>query len=176
MGDYLKAFIQKELENWCEFIDFAVFSYNISCHTATGYSPFELVYARICELPTEITNKRHVTYNYESYVDELRNKMKTYHDLAKENLIKAKETNKKFYDKSRDKQTLSLNKNDLVLILKPKKNFKFEAPYDGPYRVIKEIGLVTVLIQKGKKTVKIHKDRLKLVSTDFEGKVPPLIE
>lgn len=127
-------------------------------------------------MPTEIINKSHTTYNYENYTNELRSKLKTYHDFARENLFKAKEKNKKQYDKARDKTVLSVRKNDLVLILKPKKNFKFEIPYEGPYRVIKEMGPVTILIQKGKKACKIHKDRIKLVSTDFEGKIPPLID
>lgn len=176
LGNYLKSYIQKEKDRWCEFLHFAIFSYNNSCNLATGFSPFELIFGRTCKLPTEITNKPQITYNYENYASELRSKLKMYHDFAKEHLVTAKEKNKKYYDKSRDKDTLSLNKNDLILILKAKKNFKFEVPYEGPYRVIKEAGPVTVVYQKGRKSMKIHKDRVKIASSDFQGNIPPLIE
>lgn len=174
LGHFMKAFVQKEHNRWCEYIDFATFSYNNSYNTSTGYSPFELIFGRICRLPTEITNKAIPTYNYESYVSELRNKLRTYYELARENVIQGKNKNKKYYDQYRDKQVLNLKKNDLVLVLIPKKNRKFDNPYEGPYRVIKEQGPVTVLVQRNDKNVKVHKDRIKLAQANFPNP-PPLL-
>lgn len=176
LGSYMKAFVQKEQDQWCEYIDFAVFAYNSSHNISTGYSPFELVYGRPVKLPTEITRRTIPTYNYENYAHELRRKLKFYYDLAKENLIKAKEVNKKGYDKNRDKDILHFKKNDLVLITNLNKQGKFEAPYEGPYKVIRENGPVTVIIQKRNKEIKIHKDRIKLAKADYSHNTPPLIE
>lgn len=53
--------------------------------------------------------------------------------------------------------------------------FKFEQPYDGPYRVEKMLTPVTVLIRKGKKSIKVHMDRVKLTSADYGLKTPPPI-
>lgn len=176
LGNYMKAFVQKEQSMWCEYIDFAVFAYNSSYNISTGFSPFELVFGRQVKLPTEITNRTVPAYNYENYSHELRRKLKFYYDLAKENLLKAKEINKKAYDKRRDDKILQLRKNDLVLVLNPNKKGKFDTPYEGPFRVIREQGPVTVIIQRKKKEVKIHKDRIKLAEADYERSAPPLIE
>lgn len=161
---------------WCEVLDFAVFSYNISHNVATGYSPFELVYGRVCKLPTEITGKNIPTYNYESYVSELRNKLKKYHDFALEHIIQSKIQNKKYYDRGRDKTPLKFQKNDLVLILNPRRKKKFDDPYEGPFRVVQDVGEVTVLVQRKNKIIKVHKDRLKPVMADFGQNVPSLID
>lgn len=166
LGTYMKAFVQKEQERWCKYIDFATFAYNSSYNISTGYSPFELVYGRPIKLPTEITNRPVPTYNYDNYAYELRRKLKFYYDSAGENILKAKELNKRTYDKDRDKNMLRLNKNDLVLISNPTERGKFDMPYEGPYRVIREQGPVTVIIQKRNKEVKIHKDRIKLAEAN----------
>lgn len=175
LANYLKAFVQKEQERWCEYIDFALFSYNNSYNVSTGFSPFELVFGRISKLPTEITNKSVPIYNYENYASHLRQKLKQYHDLAKENIIKSKESNKKQHDKGRKKTSLSLKVNDLVLLLKYKKKHKFENPYEGPYRVEKIVSPVVVIIKKGKKSVKVNTENLKLATADYGKNVPPKI-
>lgn len=175
LANYLKAFIQNEQENWCEYLDFALFSYNNSHNIATGFSPFELVYGRIVKLPSEILNRKVPIYNYENYAKELRHKLKQSHDLAKENILRLKETNKKYYDKKRDKEPLNLKINDLVLVLKAKKKFKFEDPYEGPYRVEDIISPVSIKIRKGAKTFKVHTDRVKKATADYGSKTPPKI-
>lgn len=148
-------------------------------HTTTAIiheRAFHLVYGKICKLPSEITNKVIPVYNYENYAHELRQKLKSCHDLAYENLLKSKECNKKYYDLHQDKNPLKLNKNDLVLILKTTKKHKYESPYEGPYRVESILSPVTVIVRKGTKSVKIHIDRLKVVQADYGKDTPPIIE
>lgn len=171
LSNYMKTFIQHEQSRWCEYIDFAVFAYNNSYNISTGFSPFELVFGKPRRLPTEITNKSVPVYNYDNYAHELRSKLKFYCDLAKQNNQKAKEENKNEYDKHRDKNTLKLKKNDLILLLVPQKKQKFDTPYEGPYRVIEDLGPVTVLIKQKNRLVKVHKDRVKLINADFSPKV-----
>lgn len=175
LANYLKAVIQTEQQNWCEYLDFALFSYNNSYNTATGFSPFELVYGKPTKLPTEIINKKVPIYNYDNYAQELRCKLKQYHDLARENIFKVKVANKKNYDKARNKHILQLKVNDLVLVLKAKKTYKFENPYDGPFRVEKILSPITVLIRKGSKSMKIHLDRIKKAKADYGSETPPKI-
>lgn len=107
---------------------------------STGYSPFELVFGRRIKLTTEIANKIITVYNHTNYAKELRNKLKYYYDLTRENTLKAKEINKTYYDKGRDRTALPLKKHDLVLILNPNKKGEFDTPYEGPFRVIEEQG------------------------------------
>lgn len=176
LGNYLKSFIQKEQDRWCEYLDFALFAYNNSYNISTGFAPFELLYGRTSKLPTEITKREVPIYNYENYAKELRYRLKTCYDLAKENIIKSKENNKKYYDRGRSAEFLKLQINDLVLLLKPKKKYKFENPYEGPYRIEKIIGPGVVIIKKGKKSVKINTERLKLAKANYGKNIPPSIQ
>lgn len=175
LANFLKTFIQKEQDRWCEYLDFALFAYNNSHNVSTGFSPFELVFGRTSKLPTEIIRREVPIYNYDNYAKELRYRLKTYHDLAKENIIKLKENNKKHYDKGRSKSFLQLQTNDLVLMLKSKKKYKFENPYEGPYRIEKVLSPTVVLIKKGNKTIKTNTERLKLAKADYGKNTPSLI-
>lgn len=176
LGGMMRALVEKEQSRWCEYIDFAVFAYNISYNISTGFSPYELIFGYPAKLPTEITKRTTPTYNYENYAHELRRKLKFYHDVARENLLKAKEANKKAYDRGRDANAIRLKKNDLVLILNPNKKGKFDTPYEGPFRVIRELGPVTVLVKRKNREIKIHKDRIKLAEADYGQEAPPLVE
>jgi len=69
-----------------------------------------------------------------------------------------------------------LKENDLVLIKKAVKDGKFDQPYEGPYRVENILSPVTVLIKEGRKSIKIHKDLLKLAEADYGEKTPPSLE
>lgn len=105
----------------------------------------------------------------------MRNKLKISHDLARENLIKSKEKNKRYYDKNRDKENLNLKINDLVLLLKPTKKFKFEVPYEGPYRVEKIVSPTVIQIKKGNKVIKVNSDRVKLAQANYDKNIPAKI-
>lgn len=126
-------------------------------------------------MPTEVLSQKPI-YNYFNYVSELRSKLKRYSELAKEHLTQAKANNKKYYDRNRDAEPLKLKKNDLVLVLIPKKKQKFDEPYEGPYRVIEDQGPVLALILRKGKSVKVHKDRIKLARADYGNRVPPPID
>lgn len=171
--NYMKAFVKNDATYWDVYLDYAVFSYNISHNSTTGYSPFELVYGHAMELPTPILNER-INYNYDSYANEIKSKLRHCHELARQNVIKRKDANKEQYDRSH-KTTINLKKNDLVLILKNKKNYKFDDPYEGPYRVDRMLSPVTVLIRKGKKSIRTHLNKIKVAEADYGNKIPPMI-
>lgn len=145
-------------------------------NTSTGYSPFELLYGHNAKLPNEISSRKYPTYNYDNYAHELRGKLKTYHDMARENIIERKEQNKKHYDSRVKTKALHLKTNDLVLIFKQKKDSKFDAPYEGPYRVERMLSPVTVLIKRNNKSIRVHVDKIKLARADYGDKTPPPIE
>lgn len=175
LSTYLKAYVQNEKADWAKYLDFAIFTYNNTYNSTTGFSPNELVFGNAFEIPCEVTTRKIPIYNYENYANELRHKLKTMHDLARENIIKRKEENKFYYDGRAKTSPLDLKPNDLVLILKNKKKFKFEAPYEGPYRVERILSPVVVLIRKGRKSIRVHMDRVKIAKADYGPRAPPLI-
>ena len=44
LAEYLRHYINEDQTDWDEWIPYAMFTYNTTPHTATGYTPFELVY------------------------------------------------------------------------------------------------------------------------------------
>ena len=61
--DFIRAYAE-QYDDWDRLAPFACFSYNTSTHSATGYTPFELVYGRVSRLPTHIpAYKKMHTYN-----------------------------------------------------------------------------------------------------------------
>jgi hypothetical protein len=55
-------------------VPYAVYVYNTTTHTATEYTPFELVYRFKSEVPSALRNSPtiHVQYNYEDYLIQLK--------------------------------------------------------------------------------------------------------
>ncbi|XP_070171358.1 uncharacterized protein [Polyergus mexicanus] len=76
-----------------------MFTYNTTPHTATGYTPFELVYGHQADLPTSLTRQPKPTYNYDDYAQELKERLRATSQLAKEHIKEKKIKAKKQYDK-----------------------------------------------------------------------------
>jgi len=72
-----------------------MFSCNMTPHTTTEYTPFELVYGHQADLPTALTKPPKPTYNYDDYTQALKERLKTTNRLAREHIkdekIKAKQ-------------------------------------------------------------------------------------
>lgn len=80
---------------------------------------------------------------------------------GKRSLLKVKEDNKKIRDKNLKAKNLALIEGDMVYMQKPKKNHKFDTPYEGPYPVIKVTGDNDVIIKRKNKLTRVHKNHLK---------------
>ena len=61
--DFIRAYAE-QYDDWDKLAPFACFSFNTSTHSATGYSPFELVYGCVARLLTHIPSYEKMrTYN-----------------------------------------------------------------------------------------------------------------
>jgi len=50
LWEYLKQFVKKD--SWDEYLKLASFSYNTSVHEDTHYTPYELVFGKVAEVPS----------------------------------------------------------------------------------------------------------------------------
>lgn len=128
MGQFMRAFVQDEPENWDHYIAFAMHSYNNTPHSTTGYTPQELMFGFTAELPVSLTNKPRPTYNYDNYVSELRFRLQHTHQIARPNLTERMHNNKKYYDKKVNMP--EFKEGDQVLLREQKRYTKYECPYD----------------------------------------------
>ena len=93
------------------------------------------------------------------YVVDLRNRLESVCDIAKDNLQKAARKQKLQYDKRAKYRELKVGGKALVLL--PTKPNKLLLQWKGPYRVVEKFGTNDYKIQVGNKLKSIHANLLK---------------
>jgi hypothetical protein len=143
LAEYLRHYVRDDQTDWDELIPFATYAYNTSKRTATGYTPFELMFGHPSALRTEPSPR----YNYEDYVAELKSRLQTAHQVAKGNLMRSKD-----YDKNTEEMRVQVG--DKVLLfdetVRCGRSRKLSSQWIGPYTVT-EVDRVNVTIGRGRK-------------------------
>lgn len=158
LKEYLRNYVNKNLNNWDEFIQYGVFVYNTSPHSSTGFTPHELLFGEKANIPSSLTKNLTPVYNYDDYYFELKYKLQNAHEFARRNLIASKENTKKYYDKHTNDFSLKIG--DKVL-LESATNKKLESRYEGPYEILDFPSDVNTAIRVKNKQQIVHNNRLK---------------
>lgn len=165
LKDYLKHYLNDKQSNWDELISFAMFAYNTHVHRSTGHTPYETLFGHKPYLPNTITEEPSITYSYDDYITNLKQKLNTTQKIARENIIQSKETSKRYYDHKLNPHKYKVN--DLVYILNkqniPNLNKKLSPNYIGPFEIVKVFQNNTVQVKKGRKFITYHTNLLKPV-------------
>ncbi|KAM0727554.1 Retrovirus-related Pol polyprotein from transposon 17.6 [Formica fusca] len=163
LAEYLRHYINDDQTDWDEWIPFAMFTYNTTPHTATGYTPFELVYGHQADLPTALTRPPKPTYNYDDYAQELKGRLRATNQLAKKHVKEEKIKAKQQYDKNT--REIKFKVGDKVLVydetLRRGRSKKLESLWIGPYTIIEKNSDVNYTIKKGRKAIRMHTNKLK---------------
>lgn len=154
LNSYLLTFCKEN--DWDVWIPYFVFSYNTTPHADTNFTPFELIFGKLTSLNVENQISTPI-YNFDSYVSELRYRLKVVHEKTKLLLDKNKQ---KRQDRDKNK-SLDFKVNDLVLITNENRT-KMDSVYLGPYVIIERLGVNSRVknVNNGKISV-IHNNRLK---------------
>ena len=152
---------------WDEFVPFVVFAYRTAPQASTGESPFYLMYGRDANLPFDdaIRPQRTSYAIAENYKEEMAARLHKAFSQARENLKKAAERSKHYYDKKSGDTDIRVG--DMVLVyfpqVKPGQVAKLARRWIGPYRVLKQISPVNFELSKvgSTKTEIIHVNRMK---------------
>jgi hypothetical protein len=162
--EYLRCYISEDQTNWDKWIPYAIFVFNTTPHTSTGYTPHELMFGRKPNIPGILQKETpSVQYTYDNYIRELQSRLQSSYQLAKSNLITKKERSKEQHDKTVNIPLFSVG--DRVLLHDEKirrgRSLKLSPPWIGPYDII-EIDDVNVTLKLPRnKTLKVHANRLK---------------
>ena len=161
LGEYLRNFISNNVDDWDNWISTALFTYNSTPHTSTGYMPFELVFGYKPIIPTSLTKNPEPLYNYDSYVAELKNKFQHCWKIARDKLIQAKFKSKSYYDKNANIPNFQVG--DLVLLKNEVRNKgKLDNLWNGPYPIIDINSDENTTIRVNRQDKVVHNNRLKL--------------
>lgn len=159
LGSFLRIQSDNHPEAWSQWLPYWCFSFNTTVHSETKFTPFELVFGKICSLPSNLDNNIvEPLYNHESYPLELKFRLQLTQKEARENLIRSKIQRKNTYDKSTN--PVIYKPNDLILVKNENSN-KMDSIYSGPFEVVKDMS-PNVQINKNGKLDVIHKNRTKL--------------
>lgn len=162
LAEYLRHYVDKNQQDWDEYIPYAMFSYNSATHSSTNFQPYELVYGYPVEVPHSLSRTPQPCYNYEDYNFELRKKLQESSLMAREKLIANKEKSKISYDKKQNDITINIG--DSVFIKNQQRKGKLDPKWVGPYEVIGLHENENVTILKGRKEIKLHKNETKLAT------------
>ena len=136
----LRRMCSERPKDWDRYIPALLFAYREVPQESLGFSPFEMMYGRTMRGPMTIlrdlwtgeTAGEEVRSSYQ-YVLDLRERMESTCEMAKEELKRASKRYRKYYDtRSRDRK---FNVDDEVLILLPTDNNKLLTQWQGPYKV-----------------------------------------
>ncbi|CAK9834654.1 Retrovirus-related Pol polyprotein from transposon 17.6 [Anthophora retusa] len=158
LTEYLKHYMNS-YEDWDLLIPFAMFSYNTSIHEATNFTPHELVFGKPARTPTSFPSGEELE-TYGSYLAELISRMTEIRNLAADNIIKAKERSKRYYDKHA--RPTEFKTGQYVYILKEPRTNKFDPQYIGPFRIEDKTERNNVVLRvDDRHTIIKHQDKLK---------------
>ena len=157
--EMLRHSVDQNSQNWCEHIPFVTFSFNSAVHESTNFQPYELLYGNPLEIPSSLQKKTEPYYSYDNYAYEMKHKMQTAYNLAKELIIKNKNSTKEYYDKGKNLQDIHIG--DKVLILDHTQKNKLTPLWEGPDPVIDVLDY-NVKIQKEKRIATLYKNNVKL--------------
>src|SRR6266540_4595003 len=107
------AKLNEERENWDEYISLTLFAYRTKINKSTQFIPFYLTYGREAILPFDENSKTKITL--EKRVEEISTKFTQTKKKALENIEKAQNNQKKYYDR-KIKRKSNLNIGDKVLL------------------------------------------------------------
>ena len=163
LTEYLRHYIKHDQSDWDIWIYYAIYAFNTTPHTATGYTPFELLFGRKPPLPNFMNEKASLNYStYDDYVNEVKQRLQIVHQLASDKINNKKLNEKDHYDQKCVKYTFKIG--DKVLLydesVRRGRSKKLESPWVGPYTII-ELHNVNAKIKKGRSCQTVHLNRLK---------------
>jgi len=152
--------MSEDQTDWDEWVTYAVYVYNSTVHSTTKFTPFELIYGLKSDMPSALRETPTIQYNYD-YVMELKGRLQSSHEIARQRLLSGKERSKEYYDKGSEIPTIQVGQKVLIFDDSEERRSKKLSPqYIGPYDVLVIEG-VNVVMKRGRTTQKIHVNRVK---------------
>lgn len=183
----LRAYTSSDHSDWDTFLPMLLMSYRTTKHSSSGFTPFELTYGREAALPPHflLPESQLPPLPENEFCSKLATKMVNIAKVAKDNMTKASEQQKK--QKDRRSHPSQVQPGDMVYVHRPHNtpgiSPKLSIVWHGPVRVLKRHDPNVEVEWPGRshKSRWIHLDRTKLSgdtpslpapSHDYSPKLP----
>lgn len=158
LNSFLRIQTNNELKIWSTWVPYWCFSYNTTVHTSTKFTPYELVFGKICNIPSNLVKQVEPLYNCENYPLLVKYRIQKAQDQARQNLIQSKIVRTEKANQT--SKSVTYKPNDYILVKNESGN-KFQNVYNGPYIVLEDMSPNVRIIKDGKIDI-VHKNRTKL--------------
>ena len=163
----LSAYVDKNYENWDEYLPYVLLAYRSTLHESTGCTPNLLFHNRECNLPLDFffepPPQTEVGPCPLKYVEWVKQASRQTNQFVRERLKGSLVRQKRNYDRTAVESSFVVG--DLVYreYLPQAREHKFSYPWKGPYKVMDRVGDVNYRIQllEGGKQIVVHVDHLK---------------
>ncbi|CAF2136424.1 unnamed protein product [Rotaria magnacalcarata] len=145
----IAALSNEQRTDWDEQLPFVTFNYNTNIHTTTGQIPFELMYGRLPILPFDQQQPIVTLSQDPEHVNKLKQYLSSLTAHAKSSILKQQKKYKERYDRHRTNPVYKLD--DLVLIQALTRRNKLDIRYEGPFRIVQQLGTKTFIVKHIKK-------------------------
>ena len=134
---------------WDRLLKYCLLAYRATPHTATGFSPYELVHGQALRGPLEAMRDGWIggelsVANTTEWVQELRSTLSKLHEVARAHQEKYKGITKEAYDLGAKERSFRVG--DMVLLHTLSLSGTLESIWEGPYEVIASLSLTSYRI------------------------------
>jgi len=171
LNSMLAKVVSEHQRDWPSLLSYVTFCYNASCHSATGYSPFFLMTGRDPRWNVDFILDNPANQSQTSvpeYVQEVRNRLATAHEIVRRNLQTAADTAADWYNKKVKPQTFYPGAK--VRLYYPRRfrgrSAKLQSNYILTGEILQQLNESTYLVKTSKGRQIFHVDKIKLIPSE----------
>jgi hypothetical protein len=115
-----------------------------------------------CQINKNLREAPTVQYTYDDYVAELRSRMQSANEIARQRLLSSKEKSKVYYDRRTEAPDFQVGQRVLLFdeTVRRGRSKKLSPQYIGPYEIL-EVEGVNVVIKRGRTSQRVHVNRIR---------------
>lgn len=155
-NEFLRAHIDAQHSTWDKWLSFYTFSYNSTPHVSTKYTPYELVFGKLPNIPNLFSSPTFSYSDHENFAKDLKFRLQNSHKTVQASLNKLKEHQNETHNKNLKPHLFTEGS---FVKLRVENRHKLDPVYSGPHEVLKTDGVNTIIRFKNK-TLTVHNNRL----------------
>ncbi|MCO5609005.1 hypothetical protein L7F22_063225 [Adiantum nelumboides] len=149
LENMLRSYVSKKQSNWKDYLSILEFAYNTTKHSATGFTPFILMYGFQPRSPIAAGLEKEKIQSVKNFLEDMNDMLKA----ANENIRSTHDRAKPYANKAHKKVTFE--KGDFVFLkvlaklktMKTEKCDELSLRYCGSFEVVKKIGDVAYKLE-----------------------------